>query len=354
MIQINKYRQRFLLQILSLLFITSCEQGDSPADIHTMNAPRIASVSLPEKNTISRSIINGTESVPTDGISPNADKLSSIGVYAVCTDGTEYKPDHGSNRAIYRKEGNDWLNPSREDATNLFLPSTQTVNVYAYHPFSLSTGYAAGNFFAYNIEIRSTDDFNATQQADYLYAAGCRKDETVVAAINSTDNPGLHFNMQHAMAKLVFTVKKDATNTETLKLKEFKMKTSDSKGFRAGEGSNRRMNLETGAFSNLLPSSTLTFTAGTPVEVTTGGATVTALVAPVNALQLISFELTMEVGGKDTRVYRTKPLSNATTWSQGKMYHYSLKIEKMSAEVVGDKEVEVFDWTTETDEIPIQ
>lgn len=352
----NKYKQIAQIPMSLLLLLTSCEQGGAPADMPSLpiNVPCIVSVSLPDNRTVTRSIINGIENVPTDDAVISADKLSSIGIYAICTDGTEYKPVHGNNMAIYRKEAIGWLNPSREDATNLFLPLGYSVNLYAWHPSSLTPGYASGNFYAYNIEVRSADDFNATQQTDYLYAAGCKKGESSVAAVNSTDNPGLYFKMQHALAKLVFTVKKDVNNTEVLKLKEFKLRTSDTKGFRTGEGSNRRMNLITGVFSNLLPAATLTFTASTLEEVTVEGATVIALVAPVSSLQVISFELTMEVEGKDTRVYRTKPLSNATTWSQGKMYKYSLKIEKMSAEIVGDKEVEVYDWTTETDEIPIQ
>lgn len=358
-LQMKKSIEKTLLQMLFLLSFASCDQGGDNLPEETVTPadriPRVASVSMPTNRTTTRTIITGTEETPADGAAGSADKLSGIGVYAVRADGTEYKPTHGSNTAAYQKETTGWLNASRLDATNLFLPTAYSVNLYAWHPAGLPTGYVtSGNFYVSNIEIRQTDNFSATQQTDYLYAAGCLKEETTVAAVKATDNPGLYFKMQHAMAKLVFTVKKDVTNTETLKLQQFKLKTSDAKGFRTGEGSNRRMNLTTGAFNNLLPSSELTYTESIPQEVTSTGVKVIALVAPVNSLGTVSFELSMEVGGKDTRLYRTKALSNATTWEQGKVYSYTLKIEKMSADIVGDKEAEVKDWTTETDEIPIQ
>lgn len=357
--QMKKSIEKTLLRMLFLLSLASCEQaGDNlpeeaatPADL----MPRVASVSMPTNRTTTRTIITGVEDAPASGAAGSADKISGIGVYAVRADGAEYKPTHGSNAVTYQKGAAGWLNASRLDATNLFLPTTYSVNLYAWHPAGLPTGYVtSGNFYVSNIEIRQTDNFSATQQTDYLYAAGCRQNESTVAAVNATDNPGLYFKMQHAMAKLVFTIKKDIGNTETLKLQQFKLKTSDAKGFRTGESSNRRMNLTTGTFNNLLPSSELTYTESTPQEVTPTGVTVIALVAPVTALGTVSFELSMEVGGKDTRLYRTKALSNATTWEQGKVYSYTLKIEKMSADIVGDKEAEVKDWTTETDEIPIQ
>lgn len=354
----KKSIKKALLQILLLLPLASCDPVNDLTEEETTprgQMPSVASVSMPGSSTTTRTIITGTEEIPVSGGTGSADKLSSIGVYAVCANGTEYKPSHGSNTAIYQKESVGWLNASRLDAANLFLPSAYSVNLYAWHPAGLPTGYVtSGNFYISNIEIRQTDNFSATQQTDYLYATGCRKNESTIAAINVSDNPGLYFKMKHAMAKLIFTVKKDINNTETLKLKEFKLKTSDAKGFRTGEGSNRRMNLTTGAFNNLLPASELIYTESTPQEVTPTGVSVIALVAPVTNLKTISFELAMEVGGKDTRLYRTKVLSNTTTWTQSKVYSYTLKIEKMSADIVGDKEAEVKDWTTETDEIPIQ
>ena len=355
----KKSIKKTFLQMLFLLTLVSCDHRDDlPEEVPALadRVPCVASVSMPGNSATTRTIITGIEATPENGGAGSADKLSSIGVYAVRADGAEFKPIHGSNTATYQRKSIGWLNASRLDATNLFLPSAYSVNLYAWHPAGLPTGYLTnGNFYVSNVEIRQTDNFSATQQTDYLYAAGCRKeDESTVAAVNASDNPGLYFKMRHALAKLVFVVKKDVANTETLKLQKFKLKTSDARGFRIGDGSNRRMNLTTGAFNNLLPSSELIYVENVPQEVTQFGVSVIALVAPVTALQAVSFELSMEVGGKDMRLYRTKALSNATTWEQGKVYTYTLKIEKMSAEIVGDKEAEVEDWTTETDEIPIQ
>lgn len=352
--RMRKHLQRFLPQLLGLFLLVSCGQEDSPAGqqpVETGNVPRIASVSLPG-NVATRSIITATENLPDDGISVNPDKLSRVGLYAVCEDGTEYKPSHGSNTGVYQKTAAGWVNPSSTDAASLILPNTYTVNIYAWHPYTLAPYYANGNFYISNVSVRSSDNFTAAQQTDCLYATGCLENGTA-ASVNTANNPKLHFKMKHAMAKLEFTVKKDASNTENLLLKEFVLKTSDAKGFRVGEGTNRRMNLATGAFSNLLPTSTLTYTTSPPEEVTTTGVTVTALVVPVEELQLISFELTMDVGS-DTRIYRTKTLTDAATWLHGKLYKYTLKIDKMSADIVGDKEVEVYDWLEEKSEIPIQ
>lgn len=347
--------QRLIIYILFLSILTACGEDRSsiePIPDALSAIPRIASVSLPGEGA-TRSIITGTENFPEGGI-VTPGKLSSIGLYAVYSDLSEYKPAHGSNTVIYQKTASGWCNPSLVDATNLFLPSDKSVNIYAWHPSGLSPDYEGGKLHVSNIKILAEDDFNATKQTDYLYAYGYTgASETVAAAVNSTNNPPLKFKMQHALAKLTFTVKKKTDNAETLKLKEFIMKTSDSQGFRIGEGASRHMSLINGEFVNLLPTSTLTYKGTIPLEVTTSGATVIALVAPVKALQLLSFEMAMNVGaGTDTRTYRTATLTNAATWGKGKEYKYTLVIDKMEARVEGD--AIVYDWVTEESDIPIQ
>lgn len=348
--------QRIIIYIFFLFFLTSCEQDGSPVE-PTPDAlsavPHITSVSLPGEGT-TRSIITGTEDFQENGASSGtSDKLSSIGLYAVYADQSEYKPTHGSNTAIYRKSADGWFNPSREDATNLFLPSDKSVNIYAWHPSELSPDYEGGKFHISNIRILAENDFSATNQTDYLYAYGYTGDNPLSKAnVNSANNPSLKFKMQHALAKLTFTIKIKADNTESLKLKEFVMKTSDAQGFRVGEGVSRHMSFIDGEFVNLLPTSTLTYKDANLPAVTVSGVMVTALVAPVTALRLVSFEMTMDVGGTDIRTYRTTALSSASTWVKGKEYKYTLIIDKMAARIEGD--AKVYDWGTEETDIPIQ
>ena len=341
-------------QMLSLLFLTSCEQGNAPMDTPALptDVPCITSVSLPGASTATRTIITGIENAPEGGAAGSADKLSGIGICAIGTDGTEYRPVRGTNTAVYQKKRDGWFNPSRKEATNLFLPSgDKLVYIYAWHPSGLTPDFEAGNNYLTDIKILAEDDFKATNQTDYLYAYGYTDESTKdIVGVNSTNNSPLKFCMQHALAKLTFTVKK-GDKDESLHLTEFMMNTSDASGFRTGDGSTRRMSFENGEFANLLSASTLTYKDADSPEVTTAGITVTALVAPVTDLRQISFKMTMTVGDSDTRIYRTRTLAT-TTWVKGKEYKYTLVAYKLSAEIEGDAEVN--DWTTEVSDIPIQ
>lgn len=336
------------LMITGCWLVTSCD-----TDVTTESLPQpatdillVSEVSM-ESKPVSRSIIEDVGT--TDG------QLSKIGLYAVGSDGSEYTPLDDSNYCRYAYNSSKWQPDA--DSPYMRLPKHSSVCIYAWNPAELNPLYVNKNCYVSGVEILSKDDFNATGQTDYLYAPGCRSGETEgVSVVNIYNNPGLSFHLKHALAKISLVIKK-STSTDVLMLKTIKLVTSDSNGFKIGNSTNRRLlNLATGALSGLLPTESLTFEAadGEEIQLDETGKTITALVAPVSKLQRVSFELTIKIDDV-LRTFQTKKLTNPTTWQSNYQYKYTILIDdKMSAQIVGDSEVEVYDWATEINEIPIQ
>lgn len=352
-------RRISLYSLYLFLFLSaSCEQATIPETTPDDNDPtvevlRITSVSL-KGNTSVRSIITGTETDPVSGTNTNG-KISRLGMYAVCTDGTEYQPANGKNTATYVNAATGKWQPAANltGDESLRLCSTP-VYIHAWHPASLLPSYSNGNFYVTGIGLLTADDFQATGQTDYLYAAGSSGNGGTAGtktAVTSQNNPGLSFTMKHALAKLTFKMKKDLSidASETLTLKQIVLK-SYGNNFLTGSGSNRRMSLQDGVLSGLVATEKLTYTGDLVLNHTTQD--VVALVAPIKDMQRFSFELTVSSANGETRKYQTKALNVSTTWEAGKNYAYTIKADKMSAILEGLPEVT--DWTDEKNDIPIQ
>lgn len=344
--------RRINLYPLCLLLLAACEPASVDAPATTDDTPgdvlRVASISL-QGETATRSIITGIETDPVNGGSNTDGKISRLGMYAVCADGTEYKPMNGRNTAVYVKSSDKWQpDASLTGDENLRLSATE-VYVYAWHPSTLSPSYASGSFHVSGIDIKTTDSFDATAQTDYLYAAGNTDGATDgKTAVTSQQNPGLKFRMKHALAKLTFRIKKDDTTSETLTLKQLILKGSGN-SFLTGSGTNRRMALANGVLSGLVATEKLTYS-GT-LELDASGQDVIILVAPVTGVQRLGLELTVDFPDV-ARKFQTKALSVATTWESGKNYVYNVNVNKMSASI--SEVPAVYDWTEETNDIPIQ
>ena len=343
--------QRFLIPnlCLSLFLLASCEQAEvstnTPEDGSVF---QVASVDL-NGGTHTRTIITGIESDPGSGLNANG-KISRLGMYAIYANGSEYKPSYGRNTATYVNTSGKWKpDASLAGDETLRLP-TGAVYVYAWHPYSLQPSYNNGSFYIGGVELCTEDDFKATAQTDYLYAAGCNAGGNKVT-VTSQNNPGLRFTLKHALTKLTFSMKKDASieSTETLTLTQLVLK-SYGNNFLTGSGVNRRMSLADGTLSGLVATEKLTYEGS--LALTFGYQDITALVAPITGMQRFSFELTVTTGGGEIRKYQTQALNVSTTWEAGKNYVYKLKVDKMSAVLEGP--AKVYEWTDEKNDIHIQ
>lgn len=335
--------QRFLISnlCLSLFLLASCEQAEvstnTPDDDSIL---RIASVDL-NGGPHTRTIITGTES---NG------KISRLGIYAIYADGSEYKPSYGRNTATYVNTSGKWKPDASLAGDETLRLSTGAVYVYAWHPYTLQPSYNNGSFYIGGIELLTEDDFSATGQTDYLYAAGSDASGNKTA-VTSQNNPGLCFTLKHALTKLTFSMKKDESieDAETLTLTQLVLKSYDN-NFLTGSGVNRRMDLADGTLNGLVATEKLTYKGS--LTLTHDYQNITALVAPITGMQRFSFELTVTTGSGESRKYQTKALNVSTTWEAGKNYVYKLKADKMSAVLEGP--AEVYDWVDEKNDIPIQ
>jgi len=330
--------KRFYYLFLWLPFLTSC--GDDavvpPPVMPDSDVLRVLSVDMAEAAT--RSIVT-TDRLKTDG--------TQIGVYAVNPDQTEYQPLRGgSNTAVYEYQSGNWNVAAATDDKLLRLPSTGTVNVLAFYPATLTPAYSRSGSSVSGIKILSEDDFEASNQTDYLYAEA-------VTGINVA-NPGATFTLKHALAKLTFKVHKIDTWISDVKLTALKIISENSLQVGAGKS----MRLGSGTLQGLNGTSTFTLTAterqiqeihtkdaAPPVA----PATAYCLLAPAPSVEYLSFQLTIIEGGENgqVRTFQTKKINmKEHRWTAGKHLIINIMLSGMNASLT---DIQVYDWEDYTD-----
>ena len=156
-------RNNFLiLYTCSILLVCgACGEGEPlpPEVFPASDVLRIVSVRT--GNTLTRSV---TTTVETDG--------DSISIYAIRqSDQSEYLPLDGTNPATYGYSSSSTLWKVSDPARQLRLPKSGSLSVYAWHPSDdrlLPVYQSGGNTYLSGINVLSSDDFSATNQADYL------------------------------------------------------------------------------------------------------------------------------------------------------------------------------------------
>ena len=329
-------RNNFLiLYTCSILLVCgACGEGEPlpPEVFPASDVLRIVSVRT--GNTLTRSV---TTTVETDG--------DSISIYAIRqSDQSEYLPLDGTNPATYGYSSSSTLWKVSDPARQLRLPKSGSLSVYAWHPSDdrlLPVYQSGGNTYLSGINVLSSDDFSATNQADYLYPAS--------PATVSLASPAATFTLKHALAKLTFKVYKLSSLTDEMILTGIQIRDYSTT---LQTGTDKGMLLKDGTFHGLNGVSTLTLTATEAQraailkkEDETPGGTVTAspfcLVAPAPGVEYLSFQLTTLTGGQEQTFLTQQADFSDRRWKAGEHHVITIVLDGMKATITG---IQVYQW----------
>lgn len=251
-----------------------------------------------------------------------------------------------------------WTSPSLE--TEKIYLANVPATVYAFYPYgasaiSNSTDDTQGDYYtAINVSVPATQQFDAADVADYMYATTREGDGSVTpytyplaqasnaAADDAAASPAVYDNkvdlyMHHSLAKLSFVVNKDVTYAGTGELSKLTLATTTpvagTPKFQTGA---LTMSVADGAISGAAASDELIVQGVDATDVKTINAydattpsiivTTAALVAPLADASGIT--LTLTIDGKDMSVALPADAANsADKWLAEKNYTYTITVK---------------------------
>ncbi len=280
----------------------------------------------------------GSTRALTDAFAEN----NKIGVFVK---GTDYIPLLAAYTCPADPAG-VWTSSTTE--TEKIYLANETATVYAFYPYasdaiSNSTDDTQGDYYtAINVNIPSTQQFNAADVADYMYATtregdgvGTSYTYPLAKASNAAaDGSGVYDNkvdlyMHHALSKLSFVINKAESYLGTGALSELTLATvtPGTPKFKTGA---LTMSLTNGVISGAAASELLTVTGPSDLTINAyadpASTTVTtaALVAPLTATSGIT--LTLTIDGKVMSV-ALPAAGSAAQWLAEKNYTYTLTVK---------------------------
>lgn len=261
-----------------------------------------------------------TRGVPVTTEEDFKDVCGSFGVTAYTDDGRLFMP----NEKVTSASGNLWTT-----GETYFWPAEETLNFYAYAPYS-STGDGYGdnmtiNQNAKNITFSHTVPDQATAQPDILF--------THKACSKATSNGGtVSLRFHHALAGVKF-VAKNVTNCTV---------TSITLRGLYGQGS-CTYDAATGTFTWELTGEKRIFSEDFNVELTNSEGETTQPITDVNkattfmmipqTLEGVTVEVTLETASGESFML-TGSLAQTGAWEAGKIYTYAISTESINWEYV--------------------
>lgn len=302
-----KYTDILLASVAALVFL-GCDGDGVPEPDTEGNALQLRSVELSDPS-VTRAL--------------GATQLTKIGVYV--TDNAHAALSKNA-KSVYELANGTWSSTTPPDIT---VTNTSTPNrLYAFAPSDLSvTNSSVGN---HSVPVQVVaDNFNASQQVDYLRA-------TPLAA--TAASRAVTFTMNHALAKVSFRVSKSANVQETLTLTKIELLSSTS---RLQMGSSDTMNLSTGTLNGLASTNSIALEGSVVLSTLQKDPNVSSLVAPMSAAETrLSFRLTVNVteadGNVTPRSFETAVVS-AVQWKAGYHYVYAITVDKMGGSLTNVK-----------------
>ncbi len=285
------------------------------------------------------------------------DAFVSTNQIGVFVKGTGYTPHLAAYTCGLDPTG-VWTSPATETA-KIYLANVPAT-VYAFYPYAAdaitnSTDDTQGDYYtAINVTVPSTQQFDAADVADYMYAT-TRKGDGVgtsytyplalagnAAADDAAASPAVYDNqvdlyMHHALTKLSFVVNKDVTYVGTGELSKLTLATATpgTPKFKTGA---LTMSVTNGVISGAAASESLTVQGGTPAVKTINAypapvpavVTTAALVAPLADASGIT--LTLTIDGKDMSVglpviTDSDPDLSSAQWLGEKNYTYTITVK---------------------------
>lgn len=254
-----------------------------------------------------------------------ATQLSEIGVYV--TNSTHAALTTNA-QSVFKLQSGTWSSDTPPDIT--FIESAPG-RIYAFGmlssassvtPSTVQVNHSGEGNHTIPVQIVA-DNFDASLQTDYLYAADCPKSVHV-------NSRAVSFEMKHALAKVSFRVLKSQNVSETLTLTRIELVSSTG---RLQLGNNGTLSLKDGTMNGLASTASISLTGSKELQTLLDQPNVSALVAPMTGEETrLSFRLTVNVtetgGGTTTRTFETAAVK-PVQWKAGYHYVYAIKVDKM-------------------------
>lgn len=248
--------------------------------------------------------------------------ISAIGIYATTS---AHAALQDNAQFVFEKKGGTWS--CTTTAPQITSEASAQDCVYAFSPENSSVTHSPIGNHTIPVTI-GNDNFSATQQTDYLYAASQR----VYSAKRTVS-----FEMLHALAKVSFKIVKSESVAEKLTLHKIEILSGTN---RLQRGNNGTMNIGTGVLSNLAVTGSLILTGNTDLNVLQDQPNVSSLAAPMIAIETkLSFRLSVLVEGEtEDRVFETAAIpGDGVQWKAGVHYVYKITVDKMGGSLTGIK-----------------
>lgn len=260
-------------------------------------------------------------SEPADTRAVAATQLSEIGVYV--TDNA-HAALADKAQSVFKLQSGTW---SSDAPPEIVSPG----RIYAFGMMSSGSGVTPSTVKVNHSGVGShtipvqivADNFDASRQVDYLYAAGCPKSVDV-------NSRAVSFEMKHALAKVSFRVLKSENVSETLTLTQIELVSSTG---RLQLGNSGTLSLKDGILNGLASTASIALSGSKELQTLLDQPNVSALVAPMTGEETrLSFRLTVEVtetdGSTTERTFETAAVK-PVQWKAGYHYVYAIKVDKM-------------------------
>lgn len=250
--------------------------------------------------------------------------INEVNVYVANTDGSKYV-ENGTTSLVFAK-GNTGSWSSTEKVE---INTTAAAKVYASYPSDAPISND-GNSPYINVTVLEQGDNFLDNQTDYLYATP--KEAT------STDR-AITLEMNHALAKVSFCIRKALEVTEDITLTQIKLH-SGGNVLQAGVGT---MQLSSGKINGLSSVSDIILNGTLTVKNQQTLPNVSCLVAPMNSADAaLSFVLSVQVGDNNSlQTFSTSSITPEVKWMAGMHYVYTITIKKVGGTL---DNVQIVDW----------
>jgi len=223
----------------------------------------------------------------------------SYGIFAMVGNSQEEALENGTNTEVYYENG---INTISKD---IYLPDNVDAAIYAYYPYNEA--------YSYSMEIE------AISQTDYLYGSYTSADGEKMFV--NQKNPKAFINFKHAMARVIFKIKKAENNEDTYKIPSVSLKNVLERS---------TFDLYQGALSLSWGNTELTAEiTDNELQATTDEITVDFLVIPASPLQTVILSI-------DNMPEYNLPTTN---WQSGQQYTYTVTIKKGGSLEVNQAEI---------------
>lgn len=294
--------------LVSGIALTGCSDALQENNVED-RALQLLSVSLADEQD-TRAIVTSSD-------------INEVNVYVAKEDGSKYVTDGITSLVFAKGNTGSW------SSTDKVVINATAAKVYASYPSDVTINND-GNSPYINVTVLEQGNNFLDSQTDYLYATTKQATST---------NRAISLEMNHALAKVSFCIRKAQEVTEKVELQEIKIH-SGGNLLQAGVGT---MQLSSGKINGLSSVSDIILNGTLTVNNQQTLPNVSCLVAPMNSADAaLSFVLSVKVGDNNSlQTFSTSSITPEVKWMAGMHYVYTITIKKVGGTL---DNVQIVDW----------